>query len=185
MSSVRAATGSWDPSRPTEGAYGALIHFQSGVFATAVYSGYAHFDSDELCGWIGEMGNRKEGGRFSGRSFEDELKVKTARNYGGAQFRPQPDRTLHQHFGPLIASCERADLRPLPTGVMIYGGGEPRFEPLEPPALPRVEVIDELYAAVVEGKAPRHDGAWGRSTLEVCLAILASAREHREFRLPL
>ena len=184
VTSVRAATGVWDPSRPTEGAYSALIHFESGVFATAVYSGYAHFDSDELCGWIDEMGNRKEGGRPSSRSFENELKVKAARNYGGAQFKPQPDSPLHQHFGPLIVSCDRADLRPLPTGVMIYGR-EPHFEPLEPPAVPRGEVIDELYGAVVAGKPPLHDGAWGRATLEVCLAILGSARERREFRLPL
>jgi phthalate 4,5-cis-dihydrodiol dehydrogenase len=38
-------------------------------------------------------------------------------------------------------------------------------------------VIDELYAAVVDGKAPLHDGAWAMATLEVCLAMLQSARE--------
>ena len=185
VKSVRAATGAWDPLRTTEGAYSALIHFQNGVFATAVYSGYAHFDSDELCGWIGEMGHPKEGKGFQEKPSGDELLVKRTRNYGGAQFVPQADRPLHQHFGPLIASCERADLRPLPTGVMVYGGSEPRFEPLEPPAVPRVEVIDELYGAVAEGRPPLHDGAWGKATLEVCLAILASARERREFHLPL
>jgi len=47
----------------------------------------------------------------------------------------------------------------------------------------RAEVIDELHAAVVDGKPPRHDGDWGAATLEVCLAILRSAREDREISL--
>ena len=41
-------------------------------------------------------------------------------------------------------------------------------------------VIDELYNAVVDGRAPLHDGAWGMATLEVCLAILQSARSGAE-----
>jgi phthalate 4,5-cis-dihydrodiol dehydrogenase len=42
----------------------------------------------------------------------------------------------------LIVSCERADLRPLPTGVMIYADEAQRLDPLPAPAIPRVEVID-------------------------------------------
>ena len=183
VTSVRAATGAWDPARPTEGAYSALIHFQNGVFATAVYSGYAHFDSDELCGWIGEMGQRKAA--FSRQRFEDERGVKNARNYGGSQFVAQPEKPLHQHFGPLIASCEKADLRPLPTGVMVYGDGGARLEALPPPVVARAEVIDELYEAAVNAKPPLHCGEWGAATLEVCLAVLRSAREAREVGLPL
>ena len=46
--------------------------------------------------------------------------------------------------------------------------------------MPRAEVIDELYDAVV-GPAPIHSGEWAMATLEVCLAILRSAREgHRD-----
>ena len=37
--------------------------------------------------------------------------------------------------------------------------------------------MDELYDAVVNGKTPLHCGAWARATLEVCLAIVRSARE--------
>ena len=64
-------------------------------------------------------------------------------------------------------SCERADLRPMPNGVMIYQNGAARLDPLPPPAVPRAEVIDELYAAVVSGTPPLHDGAWAMATLEV------------------
>jgi phthalate 4,5-cis-dihydrodiol dehydrogenase len=77
----------------------------------------------------------------------------------------------HQHFGFLVASCERADLRPLPDGVMIYEGKTQRLERLPPPERPRAEVIDELYESVVNGKAALHDGEWGMATLEACLAM--------------
>jgi phthalate 4,5-cis-dihydrodiol dehydrogenase len=43
--------------------------------------------------------------------------------------------------------------------------------------VPRGEVIDELYQAVVHGIAPVHDGAWAMATLEVLLAMLQSARQ--------
>jgi phthalate 4,5-cis-dihydrodiol dehydrogenase len=91
---------------------------------------------------------------------------------------------LHQHFGVLIASCERADLRPLPDGVMVYSDTEKRLEPMPAPKVQRAQVIDELYAAVVDGKAPLHDGDWGTATMEACLAILRSAKEGREVSLP-
>ena len=50
MKSVRAMTGAWDPKRATEGAYGALLAFDDGAFASLAYSGYGHFDSDEFSG---------------------------------------------------------------------------------------------------------------------------------------
>ena len=66
---------------------------------------------------------------------------------------------------------------------MVYGQDEGRLHRLDPPRVPRREVIDELWAAVVEGRAPRHDGASGLATLQTCLAILASSREGREIEL--
>jgi cation diffusion facilitator CzcD-associated flavoprotein CzcO len=51
------------------------------------------------------------------------------------------------------------------------------------PALPRAEVIDEFCAAVLDGIAPRHDGAWGLGTLEACLGLLDSLRSGRETAL--
>jgi phthalate 4,5-cis-dihydrodiol dehydrogenase len=185
--SARAFTGNWDPARPTEGAYSCLLGFDNGVFASLVYSGYAHFDSDEFMGWIGEMGQRKDSESYgltrkALQSSRDEIALKTSRNYGGPQFTAtQP--VAHQHFGLFVVSCEKADLRPLPTGVMIYADGERRLEPLPPPGIPRVEVIDELYAAVVEGRPPLHDGVWAMATLQVCLALLESARQGKEILL--
>ena len=191
--SVRAATGAWDASRPTEGAYGALLTFADGAFASMTYSGYGHFDSDEFCDWIGELGARKDPADYGSarRALEDiaspagEAALKSARAYGGAGYggAKAGDASPHQHFGPLIISCERADLRPLPTGVMIYADLDRRLDPLPSPSVPRAEVIDELYAAVVEGRPPLHGGAWALATLEVCLAMLQSARDDREVLL--
>jgi phthalate 4,5-cis-dihydrodiol dehydrogenase len=112
----------------------------------------------------------------------DELVLKNARNYGGPQFK-QTEPVAHQHFGLFVVSCEKADLRPLPTGVMIYGDGERRLDALPPPLLPRAEVIDELYGAVVEGRAPVHSGESAMATLQVCLAMLESSRQGKEILL--
>jgi phthalate 4,5-cis-dihydrodiol dehydrogenase len=185
---VHAATGNWDSARPTEGAYAALLTCADGAFAALTYSGYGHFDSDTFEDGIGEMGQRKgDPVRGAGHHFTsaaEEVAFKGARNYGGSAYRPTAtDNLLHQHFGSVIVSCERADLRPGPNGVMIYENGAARLDALPPPAIPRIKVIDELYDAIVHGRAPVRDGAWGLATLEVCLAILASARTGREARL--
>jgi phthalate 4,5-cis-dihydrodiol dehydrogenase len=184
--SVRAGAGVWDPARPAAGAYSAFLTFEDGAFASLTYSGYAHFDSDELCGWIGEGGQRKDPDAYGAarRALAgDELQQKDARNYGGPQYAVPPADPLHQHFGFLVASCERGDLRPLPEGVMIYADHEKRLERLPVPAAPRAGVIDELYAAVVEGKPPVHGGEWGAATMEVCLSIQRSAAQQREIPL--
>jgi len=185
--SLRAVTGAWNPSRPTEGAYAALLTFESGACATLTYSGYGHFDSDELQGWIGEMGRKKQPGARAGRQFgnaDEEAAFKQAANYGGTNYRPLADPPeAHQNFGTVIVSCELADLRPLPNGVMIYRNGEAQLDALSPPDVPRVEVIDEVYDAIMSGIAPHHDGRWAMATLEVCLAMMRSSSEGREIEL--
>jgi phthalate 4,5-cis-dihydrodiol dehydrogenase len=185
VTSVRAITGAWDGGRPTEGAYAAMLSFEGGAFASLTYNGYGHFDSDEFQGWVGELGQRKEANatrrRPSYANKADEAAAKAARNYGGSNYQPaRPEDLAHQHFGTIVVSCERADLRPTPNGVTIYQSGAATRDPLPPPTVPRAEVIDELYDAVVNGSAPLHDGAWATATLEVCLALLTSAREGRD-----
>ena len=168
-----------------QGAYSALLRFQDS-FATIVYSGHAHFDSDEFTGWIGELGQKKDPAQYGAArkalSGGNEVSLKNNRNYGGPDFRPGK-AGFHEHFGPLIVSCDKADLRPLPTGVMIYADDEQRLDPLPLREAPRSGVIDELYDAVVHGGAPLHDAAWGLATTEACLAILESAKSGKEVPL--
>jgi phthalate 4,5-cis-dihydrodiol dehydrogenase len=192
--SVRAATGNWDPARPTEGAYTTFLTFEDGAFASLVYSGYAHFDSDAFCGFIAESGRAKDPAAYGASrrllrpvtTRTAEAALKEGLNYGGAAYKTTAAAAgprLHQHFGVLVASCEKADLRPLPQGVMIYGDDAALLDALPAPTRPRAEVMDELYAAIVDGIAPLHSGAWSLATMEVCLAILQSAAEQREVML--
>ena len=180
VTGVHAATGAWDATRPTEGAYAALLTFANGAFASLSYNGYGHFDSDEFQGWVGEMGLPKtpypgpRWPRFA--NAKDEATFKNARHYGSPDFKPIATKApAHHHFGTVLVSCERADLRAMPNGVMIYQNGTARLDVLPPPVLPRAEVIDELYAAAMEGKAPLHSAAWATATLEVMLEILRTS----------
>ena len=187
---VRAMTGAWDAARPTEGAYSALLAFADGAFASLTYSGYAHFDSDEFCGWIGETGQRRDPARYGtaraltgrGLSREDEAALKAGRGYGSVK-ETAIAPAGHNHFGLVIVSCERADLRPVPNGVVVYADEAERFEAVAPPTVPRAEVLDELCDAVAGVRPPLHTGQWGRATLEVCLAMLTSARDGSEIAL--
>ncbi len=195
VKSVRALTGAWDRERPVDGAYAALLAFANGTFATLTYSGYAHFDSDEFAGWIAESGFPKDPDAYGAarrvlagtRTSAEELALKTSRNYGGAEGPKSAESDnasrFHQHFGLVIASCDRADLRPGPKGVAIYGDDTRSFEPVPVPPLARSEVIEELHAAIFEGKRPLHSGEWSLATMEVCLAMQQSAREGREIAL--
>ncbi len=188
---VRAHTGAWDAARPTEGAYSALLGFEGGAFASATYSGYGHYDSDDWMEHTGEMGQAKNPDDYGAArkrlqdiaSPADETRLKAARNYGGDLYQPAAHTTppaAHSHFGPLIISCEKADLRPTPSGIAIYTNAQKSFETLPASGIPRKEVIDELFSAVTADVAPLHSGEWARATTAVCLAILESSRQGRD-----
>jgi phthalate 4,5-cis-dihydrodiol dehydrogenase len=191
--SVRALTGQWDSKRPTEGAFNAQVVFEGGAFASLTYSGYGHYDTDELSDWIGELGQQRgPESHGTGRALlktlsspDEEIRLKNRRVYGPTgtdTFLPGAS-PAHNHFGFIVVSCEKADLRPTPRGIFVYADDTRHFEPLEKPVVPRTEVIDELYAAALLGKPPLHSGEWGLATLEICLGILQSADQGHEVRL--
>ncbi|MES2978465.1 MAG: Gfo/Idh/MocA family oxidoreductase [Pseudomonadota bacterium] len=191
VNSVRAQAGAWDPARPTEGAYAALLGFEGGAFASATYSGYGHFDTDELMDNIGEMGQKKTPADYgaarkrlrTANSAVEESALKAARNYGrrlSTASTALSHGLAHQHFGQIIVSCDHADLRPTPMGVEIFGDEQQTFDALAPPTIARQEVMDELISAVLDDHPPLHSGLWARGTTAVCLALLESARSGRE-----
>lgn len=186
---VRAYTGRWDPQRPTEGAYSALLGFAGGAFASLTYSGYGHYDTDALMDGVGELGGPKAPeahtrtrARLQAVQAEAgeaaEAALKAERNFGGRLYEPAPPGApaACQHFGPVIVSCERGDLRLTPHGVQVFDVAGTRFVPAPVPGVPRAEVVDELWAVGREGAAPVHGGAWSRATVAVCLALLESQR---------
>jgi phthalate 4,5-cis-dihydrodiol dehydrogenase len=187
VNSVMAHTGAWDASRPTEGAYSALLGFENGAFASVSYNGYGHFDSDRWMDGVGELGQTKNWADHGiarqrlahANTANEEAQLKAARNYGAAQWsgsKALPAQAQNQHFGPLIISCDHADLRPTSQGVWVDGHVDVKLEALQPPLLPRIEVIDEFYNAILHGTPVLHSGAWARATTAVSLAILTSAQ---------
>lgn len=192
LRSVKAVTGVWDPARPTEGAMAALLEFESGAVASLVYSGYDRFDSDELAFWIGESGAERTAhvhgasrAALRGLSAQDEARAKAASGLGGRGVRKTSGPGHQPHFGMLLVSCERGDMRPSADGVLIYDDRGKREIALPPArAFPNKDnVIGELYDAVVLGKPALHDGRWGMATVQASLALIVSSRERREIPL--
>ncbi len=185
--SVSANTRTWDSKRGSEGAYNALLKFHSGAQASLTYSGYAHFDSNLWMDSVGELGAEnaifnpaQTRARLKGMDDPmQEAQLKSARNYGGSLWSGAPAQAgpmYHQHFGPLVVSCEKADLRPTPKGIFIDSDDGHELLAFEAPKIARQEVVDEFYGAVMNGQALAHDGDWALGTLEVCLAMLDASK---------
>jgi phthalate 4,5-cis-dihydrodiol dehydrogenase len=193
--SVRAMTGVWDKARAWEGSYTCYLEFEDGTPATLVYSGYGFFDTAELFKWVGEGGQhrapetnldvRKKLREV--RTPEEEEQLKEGMRFGGQREgeyshvwtgeRKQP------FFGFTMVSCEKGDIRQTPDGLHIYGEAEQREVSLPAGARGREAEVEELYNAVAHSRPVFHDGRWGAATLEVCLAMLESARQRKEIML--
>ncbi len=188
VKSVRAETGRLDPARPTEGHAIAFLAFQDGAAASLVYGGYDFFDSDEWHDWISERGAPKQPAHGAARRAlaarrQDEAVLRTTTFAYGAAAGAEPP---HQpHFGLTIATCARGEMRGSADGVLVYDkiGRREIAIPHGPAWSGRINVLDDLAAAIVTGRRPVHDGRWGKATLEVALAIQASARGSREITL--
>ena len=193
--SVRSQVFVLDPDRPTEGAHTTFLQFENGAAATLSYSGYDYFDSDEFHFWTGELGDPKTAGahgssRRALRSLAEsqrESELKSAAGFGGNKAQPaaDPNSWGHPHFGVTIVTGPKGDLRQSAKGVYVYDAEGRREVTLDPPrAYPdKSGVIDEMYDAITAKRPLVHDGRWGMATMEVCQAILQSAREGREIFL--
>lgn len=184
---IRAISSNWDPSRPSDGAYSALLTFAGGAVGSLVYSGYAHYDSDELVGWISELGQVKDPARYGNarRTLAalgaDETTAKLSRTYGVASAISSVSLPPHhEHFGFVLVSCEKADLKVQPTGIQIYGNDSTEFHAIPPPQLPRAAVIDEFSGSILGSRKPLHGGHWGLETIACCTALLESSRSRTD-----
>jgi len=190
VQSVRAATGSWDPARPGQGSHTVFLEFVDGAAATAVYSGYDRFPSYELTFGVMESGEVATADTYgeaakrlmARRSSIDEVAVKNSQGYTGLT--SDFENKSHQgFFGLTLVSCARGDIRQSPDGLTIYGESvkeEVTFPMVESP---RDVVAREFYDCVLADQVTVHDGRWGLATLEVCLAVLESARTRKEVYL--
>lgn len=187
--SVRAVTGVWDSSRPTEGNHTVFLEFEDGTAATAVYNGYDHFHTTELTFGIGEGGPVKKSNTYASsrrkiketNSRLDEVALKVAAGYGGKK--EEEDKKDHPFFGLTIVSCEKGDIRQHPEGLIVYGEEEQYIVPISKEETGRYNVLDELYRALVKNEEPVHDGRWAKANLEVCIKSIQSSKERRELLL--
>jgi phthalate 4,5-cis-dihydrodiol dehydrogenase len=121
-----------------------------------------------------------------------ETMEKQALRIGGQQEREifrrdEPEPWVPEDMGMAIASLERADVRQSAQGIYVHSDAGKQDFPIvagrQMGVSQRRAELEELYAAVIGGKPLWHDGRWGMATLEVCLAIMDSARERREVML--
>jgi phthalate 4,5-cis-dihydrodiol dehydrogenase len=189
LRSVRAQVSVLDPTRPTEGSSVAFLEFENGAAASLVYGGYDFFDSDELHFWISERGGDKPPNQhgaarraLAGRQAE-ETRLRVDRFAYGADAGPPP--THQPHFGLMVVTCARGEMRASADGLFVYdAGGKREVELPKSATMPgRSEVLDDMITAIRTGQRPLQDEHWARANVEATLALLQSARQRREIML--
>ena len=186
--SVRASVEALDKSRPAAGHCTAFLALENGAAASVVFSAYDFFDSDELHHWIAEGGTNKEPHRH-GKTREAFLartsEVEAHQHLGFGARVLSTEQPYLPHFGFIVVTCERGDMRLSPNGILIYDteGTREVAVPRGPGRPGQGDALDALWQAVREGRRCIHDARWGRATIETILAILQSSKSHREVRL--
>jgi phthalate 4,5-cis-dihydrodiol dehydrogenase len=197
LRSVRAQVGQWMPERPIPGFYSAFLEFENGTPATISHNGYGYFLGAELVPWgqdrqrytAEERAVIRKALRAGTRAESTE---KQAMRIGGEQERilfrrNEPEPWVPEDMGMAIASLDRADIRQSKHGLYVHSDEGKQDIDLSPDremgVSQRRAELEELYDAVVLGKPIWHDGRWGMATLEVCLAVMESARERKEIML--
>ena len=195
--SVRAGVGQWFKGRPIPGYYSAFMEFEDGTPATLMHNGHGYFIGAELVPWGNQNQHYTPEQRIAVRRdllagtsdqdrAKDDLRIGGSAERGKATVNTKPKPWVPNDLGMLIVSCERGDLRQSQHGIFVHDDTGTRDVPLEGNANPvtgRSAELDELWRAVVLDQPVRHSGPWGMATLEVCLAMMQSARERREIRL--
>jgi phthalate 4,5-cis-dihydrodiol dehydrogenase len=177
--------GALDDARRAPGHCTAFLALDNNVAATITYSGYDFFDSDEFHHWIAEGGTDKPRDRHGSTRAafvvgENEREAHQNLAFGSREL--PTDQPHLPHFGIVVATCERGDLRLSPNGVLIHGIDGTREVPV-PRGVGRPgqgDALDALWAALREGRRCVHDARWGRATVQVVLAMLQSSANANE-----
>lgn len=182
---VIGVAGKADPHFDAYGHFSAMLEFVDGAVATLTFNGYGYFDVTELTWDVGESGYKQNAARrfpngkprLTGPADPqgkvegaDARKVKPAEAAKAERFQP--------FFGLTIVAGERGAIRQSPHGLYLYTEAG-REEITCPPGRGRDSELRELSAAIADGRPGFPDGRWGKATLEVCLAIMDSARDGR------
>jgi phthalate 4,5-cis-dihydrodiol dehydrogenase len=194
LRSVRGMTGSWLPERGgCPGNFSAYLEFEDGAPATISYNGYGYFNTAELVWGIGdrmysmeeavEVRKALRAQRFDVAKAKEEQREATRSGTAGPNASRGQRASTGNWFGITIVSCERGNIRQSPDGLLIYDDEGMHEVPVSGEGATGVTELNEIYGAITEGKPISHDGRWGMATLEVCVAIMQSAKERREIML--
>ncbi|HEY1232014.1 MAG TPA: hypothetical protein VGH22_01405, partial [Candidatus Binatia bacterium] len=158
-----------------------------------MHNGYGYFLASELVPWGRQNSRYSESERATIRAAllngtRDENTDKDAMRIGGANESEIRDRSkakpwLPNDLGILIATCDKGDIRQSQHGLFVHSDAGTKDVPLIGGGPSRRGELMELYNAVVLDKPIRHTGPWGMATLEVCLALMQSAKERKEIFL--
>ena len=194
LRSVRGMTGAWMPERSCPGNFSAYLEFEDGTPATVSYNGYGYFNTSDLVWGIGDRMYSTEGAvqvrkalrahEFdTAKAKEDQREATRSGTSPNAAGRPGQRAATGNWFGITLVSCERGNIRQSPDGLLIYDDEGQHEIPVAGGDATGMTELGELYAAITQGKPITHDGRWGMATLEVCVAIMQSAKERREIFL--
>lgn len=165
--SVRAVVGRHAPGLPAEGDFSALITFDGGASASLVFNGYGFFDVGHL---VAAAASDKP------RRARRAAFVMPSEKYSASGLLPDtPPATAAPNSELVTVSCEE--------GVIAKSGGRVSLhtdvgtEDIQLPAgYGRAAGLVELRDAVRQRRPGFPDGAWARTTVEICLAMLDSSR---------
>lgn len=193
LRSVRAMVGAWMPERPAPGNFSAYLEFEDGTPATISYSGYGYFNSSDLVWGIGDrmysmdeavqVRKALRAGKLDVAQQKEDLREATRSGRAGPEAPGGNRSSTGNWFGITIASCERGSIRQSPEGLLVYDDQGMHEVAVAGEGASGNAELRQLHAAITRGEPISHDGRWGMATLEVCTAILQSARERREIQL--
>jgi phthalate 4,5-cis-dihydrodiol dehydrogenase len=165
---VRAVTGRHAPGLDTEGNFAALISFDGGAAATISFNGYGHLSLGPL---LAPTAAATAGAARTGPVGAAEKYAGGLAAAAGPRRGPTDELTLVSgEHGVLVASA---------SGLQRCIDGSVESVPV-PIGAGRAAGFIELRDALREGRSGFPDGRWAKTTLEVCLAILESARTGTE-----
>ena len=190
--SVRGMAGVWDPARRVAGCHATFIEFEDGAVATAVISGYDHYDSrllvfgpDSVDPSLHAGARRELRESLVGAS---EAEAAAAERYGGdrAAAAVSPQGGLGGGWvmgGPTVISFDHADVSFSRNGLEVFSD-DARYEiDLNGPEDGRDGRLNTYYDAIVNGTLLAADGRWGLGTLEVLLAVERSSETRADVLL--
>ncbi|HTE85624.1 MAG TPA: hypothetical protein VK821_12915 [Dehalococcoidia bacterium] len=188
------------PERPIPGYYAGYMEFEDGTPVTLVHNGYGYFLGAELVPWgvsaqrynlDQRLQVRKEMETGTRNEEADKQDLRIGGEAEDREFRrytPAGKPWVPEDLGLLIVSCERGDIRHSAHGLYVYDDDGIHDIDLTPDRImggsgQRRAELEEFYEAVRGGATLHHDGNWGMGTLEATLALMASAKAHKEVQL--